>query len=119
MRFSHKAGELRDTISSIKGMELINAANNQADTGRIILKGGRVIDPFSRTDKILDLAIKDGRIESVNESISPKRGDAFISVQGLMVIPGLVDLHLHIHDLLQTPSGRLLFWGRNWTGEAS
>ena len=100
MRFTHKIGELRDTISYIKNMVLIDAAGNLRDTGRTILKGGRVIDPFSKTDRVLDLALKDGRIDSIKESINPKPGDAFIDVQGLMVIPGLVDIHLHIHDLL-------------------
>jgi len=100
MRFTHRIGELRDTISHIRNMQLIDSAKNVGDSGRIILKGGRVIDPFSKTDKVLDLLIKDGRIDSIGESISPKRGDAFIDVKGFMVIPGLVDLHLHIHDLL-------------------
>lgn len=100
MRFPHKIGELRDTISSIKNMELTDAAGNLRDTGRIILKGGHLIDPFSKIDRVLDIALKDGRIDSIKESINPKPGDSFIDVQGLMVVPGLVDIHLHIHDLL-------------------
>ncbi|MFB0506488.1 MAG: hydrolase, partial [Thermodesulfobacteriota bacterium] len=100
MRFTHKMGELRDTISHIRNMELIDHSEKLRDSERIILKAGRVIDPFAKTDKVMDLAIRDGRIDSLGESISPKQGDAFIDVKGLMVIPGLVDIHLHIHDLL-------------------
>ncbi len=100
MRFPHKIGELPDTISNIKDMELIDAARNLRDTGRTILKGGHLIDPFSKIDRVLDLALKDGRIDSIKESINPKPGDSFIDVQGFMVVPGLVDIHLHIHDLL-------------------
>ncbi len=100
MRFTHKIGELPDTISSIKDMELIDAARDLGGAGRTVLKGGRVIDPYLRTDKVLDLSMKEGRIDSIKESINPKPGDSFIDVQGFIVIPGLVDIHLHIHDLL-------------------
>ncbi len=100
MRFTHKIGELPDTISYIKDMELIVAARDLGGAGRTVLKGGRVIDPYLRTDKVLDLSMKEGRIDSIKESINPKPGDSFIDVQGFIVIPGLVDIHLHIHDLL-------------------
>ena len=100
MRFTHRIGELPDRISHIKDMELIDAAGKLRDTGKTILKGGRVIDPFSETDQTLDLAMKDGRINSIKESINSEQGDSVIDVQDLMVIPGLFDIHLHIHDLL-------------------
>lgn len=100
MRFSHKMGALRDTICHVADMELIDPLKDLEGSGKMILKGGRIIDHFSNIDKVMDLAIRDGRIDAIGESISPKRGDALIDVKGLMVIPGLVDLHLHIHDLL-------------------
>ncbi len=100
MRFAHKIGELPDVVSYVKDMELIDVSRNFKETGRIILKGGRVIDPFSKIDKNLDLAIKDGGIESIEESINPEQGDTFLDVQGLILIPGLLDIHLHLYDLL-------------------
>ena len=58
-----------------------------------VLAGGRVMDPESGTDAILDVGITGGRIEAVSEG--PLAGARIIDASGLVVAPGFVDLHQH------------------------
>lgn len=58
----------------------------------LVLKGGRVIDPKNGIDAIRDVAISQGRIEAVGENL---RGQREIDVRGMVVTPGLVDIHAH------------------------
>ncbi|MBI1356379.1 MAG: amidohydrolase/deacetylase family metallohydrolase [Acidobacteria bacterium] len=62
----------------------------------ILIRGGRVIDPANDIDGVMDVAVKDGKIAQVAESIS---GDAkkVIDASGAIVTPGLVDLHAHVY----------------------
>lgn len=65
----------------------------QAD---LILRGGRVIDPASGTDAVLDVAVAGGRILRVGENL-PDTGAGEIDCSGLLVTPGLIDLHTHVY----------------------
>ncbi len=68
------------------------------EPGRIILKGGHVIDPGQGIDRIADISIADGKIEAIGE-ISPGDGE-IIDLGGLYVCPGWVDLHVHAYGTL-------------------
>jgi dihydroorotase len=59
----------------------------------LVLKGGRVIDPKNGVDRVADVAIKDGRIAAVGTALQGKRE---LDVTGLLVTPGLVDIHVHL-----------------------
>lgn len=69
---------------------------------RILIKGGRVIDPKTNTDKILDIYIENGVIEDVGENLCPELEDLHeltkIDATGKVVSPGLVDMHCHLRD---------------------
>ncbi|HEY2989895.1 MAG TPA: amidohydrolase/deacetylase family metallohydrolase [Candidatus Binatia bacterium] len=61
----------------------------------ILLKGGRLLDPGGGVDGLLDVCIRDGRIEVIGPDLPD--GDATIlDVKGLIVVPGLIDVHLHL-----------------------
>lgn len=61
-----------------------------------LLRGGRVIDPATDWDQIADVLITDGRILSVGPDLDVP-GDAEVrDVAGLIVTPGLIDLHTHV-----------------------
>ena len=60
----------------------------------LILRGGRVIDPAQGLDAISDVGFRDGRIAQVGADLS---GDSVKDVKGLIVTPGLIDLHTHVY----------------------
>jgi len=63
----------------------------------ILLKGGTVIDPQNDLNGKRDIAISDGKIAAVAESISAADAQKVIDVTGLYLTPGLVDIHTHLY----------------------
>jgi len=68
----------------------------QAQQYELILKGGRLIDPKNHIDKITDVAISDGIIQKVDKDIPLGLGQTIIDAQGLIIAPGLIDIHTHV-----------------------
>jgi len=64
---------------------------------RLLIKNGRVLDPTLGLDLIADVYIVDGKIEGVDKNISASV-DRIIDAQGLWVLPGLVDIHVHLRE---------------------
>lgn len=64
----------------------------------IALRGGRVIDPSSGIDQLLDLLVVDGHIAAVGESVAGGAVDRAYDVTGLIVTPGWIDAHVHLRD---------------------
>jgi len=63
-----------------------------------LLKGGRVVDPVSGRDGAFDVLIDDGRIARVEKSIAAN-GAAVVKIpDGLIVCPGLIDMHVHLRE---------------------
>lgn len=69
--------------------------------GRVILKGGLLIDPKNRIEAVKDVAIVGDSVAEVSDSIAAEKGDMLISCEGLIVVPGLIDMHLHLGDLFE------------------
>lgn len=65
---------------------------------RIILKNGRLIDPASGTDGRFDVLITDDRIADIAEKITVKEDDGVIDATGMLVLPGLIDMHVHFRE---------------------
>ena len=64
---------------------------------RIVIRGGRVIDPAAKLDIKGDVLIEDGRIALVGGTVATA-GAREIGAKGLVVTPGFVDLHAHLRD---------------------
>jgi dihydroorotase len=64
----------------------------------LILKGGRVIDPAAGRDAIADVAIANGRIAAVADSILASSARASVDCRGKLVLPGLIDTHAHVYQ---------------------
>jgi dihydroorotase len=64
----------------------------------ILLQGGRVIDPSRDLDHPGDVLIQDGKIAGVSGQIRPPEGAEVRNVKGMIVVPGLVDLHVHLRE---------------------
>lgn len=61
----------------------------------IVIKGGHVIDPVSKTSAPLDVLVSDGFVKSIGADLS---GDKTIDATGCVVCPGLVDIHVHFRE---------------------
>ena len=68
---------------------------------RILIRGGRVIDPESKLDEIADVLILDQDIAEIG-SIEAGDETKVVDAAGLLVVPGIVDLHVHLRDFEQT-----------------
>lgn len=65
----------------------------------ILLKGGRVIDPASGHDGTADILIDDRRIAAIQTTpIAPPDGTVVVDAEGLLVTPGLLDIHVHLRE---------------------
>jgi len=62
----------------------------------LLIRSGHVIDPKNKIDSKMDLAIKDGKIAKVAATISPDQAVKVIDAEGLIVTPGLIDIHTHV-----------------------
>lgn len=68
---------------------------------RICVKGGRLIDPSQGIDGPFDLLIRDGVVEAVCEAGSAPGGERdvqIIDASGRVVVPGLIDMHVHLRE---------------------
>lgn len=69
----------------------------------MIIKGGRIIDPGSKRDEVLDIKIEDGKIVEIAKDIEASSGnEEIIDARGKIVVPGLIDVHVHFRDPGQT-----------------
>jgi dihydroorotase len=64
----------------------------------ILVRGGRVIDPANGRDATADVLLRDGVVVDVGEGLSAPDGARTIEAGGLLVTPGLVDLHTHLRE---------------------
>src|SRR6266542_3033483 len=64
----------------------------------MIIRNGRVIDPASKRDEIADLYVADGRIAQKSEVRNQKSDAEEIDAKGLIVAPGLIDIHVHLRE---------------------
>lgn len=64
----------------------------------IVLKNGRIIDPVNGIDRKADLLVKDGRIAAMENASRKRSGVREIDVSGCWVVPGLIDMHVHLRE---------------------
>src|SRR5687768_3328545 len=73
---------------------------NPNDATRVVLRGGRVIDPSQDIDATGDLVLAEGKIESFERAAGAGYGDdvKVIDCSGLVVSPGFIDVHCHLRE---------------------
>src|SRR5215467_12233780 len=60
----------------------------------LVLRGGRVIDPVSGRDETIDIAFGEGKVTAIGHDLP---GAETVDARGLLVVPGLIDLHTHVY----------------------
>jgi dihydroorotase len=70
----------------------------------LVIRGGRVIDPSQRMDSRMDVAVRGGRIAAIRANIPASSAAESIDATGKLVVPGLIDIHLHAADSKLPPS---------------
>ncbi|HEX2839109.1 MAG TPA: dihydroorotase [Phycisphaerales bacterium] len=64
----------------------------------LLIANGRVIDPVSRTDRVCDVAVKDGVIAEIGAGLTRTPAARVIDAAGCIVTPGLIDPHVHLRE---------------------
>lgn len=64
---------------------------------KLMLKGGRIINPAKNFDDICDVLIEDGKIKSIGKDLQVKDIE-IINAAGCIVTPGLIDMHVHFRE---------------------
>jgi len=63
----------------------------------IVIRGGEVIDPSQGLRKVCDVAVQGNQIAAVEDSIDASGTHQVIDARGQLVVPGLIDLHVHVY----------------------
>jgi dihydroorotase len=69
----------------------------------LVIRHGRVIDPAQKLDRIADVAIRAGRIAAIRPNIGADAAAESLDAQGKLVVPGLIDIHVHARDATLLP----------------
>jgi dihydroorotase len=64
---------------------------------KLLIKGGRIIDPSQGLEEISDLLIVDGRVSAISKDVAVEEAEEF-DAGGLVVAPGFIDLHVHLRE---------------------
>lgn len=67
-----------------------------AQTYDLLLKGGHLIDAKNKIDEVMDIAITNGVVLRIDKQIDPSLSRKVISLEGLYVAPGFIDMHVHV-----------------------
>ena len=65
--------------------------------GTWLIRGGRLVDPALGRDEVADVLIQDGRVAAIGR-LSPLAGARSVDASGLVVAPGLIDVHVHLRE---------------------
>ena len=76
----------------------------------LLLKGGHLIDPRNAVNTCKDLGLAEGKVAAVDDDIPADQAKIVLDVEGLYVVPGLVDIHAHMYA---TPGHRNAWAGDN------
>ena len=64
----------------------------------ILIKNGHLVNPPTKTDEVMDLYVKEDRIEKIGKELTATAEDQVIDATGCYVFPGFIDLHVHLRD---------------------
>ena len=69
-----------------------------SDARPLVVRGGRVVDPSQDLDANVDLLLQDGVVAGLGDGIDAPDGAEEVDASGLVVCPGLIDIHVHLRE---------------------
>ena len=70
----------------------------KTEKNKILITGGRVIDPVRQFDQKADILISDGRIVRIGTSLKKQKAGRIINARNQWVVPGIIDMHVHLRE---------------------
>lgn len=67
-----------------------------SQTADLVILNGHLIDPKNSLDQKMDLAVTNGRITHLDNDLSDLDAKRIINAKGLIITPGLIDIHVHV-----------------------
>jgi dihydroorotase len=67
-----------------------------SDLYDLVIKGGKVVDPSQNIEEVKDVAVRAGKIAKIEKNIPVNRAREVLDATGMIVTPGLVDIHVHV-----------------------
>jgi dihydroorotase len=67
-------------------------------SAKLLLRGGRVVDPSQKLDGVRDVLLADGTVAEIGEGVGAAEDARVVDCTGLVVTPGLVDVHVHLRE---------------------
>lgn len=64
----------------------------------MLIRGGRVVDPSQKMDAVLDVLLHEGAVAELGEGLQAPEGAELFDASGLVVAPGLIDVHVHLRE---------------------
>lgn len=64
----------------------------------LLIRGGHVVDPWQNLSAVRDVAIAQGKVARIAPSIPASEAAQVLEAKGMIVTPGLIDVHVHVYD---------------------
>lgn len=98
-RFLHRsAGPLLLGLAPSFERSAFAQARNRSYAYDLVVKGGRLIDPAQGLDKIQDIAVLNGKIARLADTIPASDALHVVDAADRLVTPGWIDIHVHVYD---------------------
>ena len=75
----------------------------------LLIKNGTVVNPAKQQHEVADVLVKDGKIAAIGQNLSADGAEVY-DATGLIVAPGLIDIHTHLREPGQEGKRRFPFW---------
>ena len=99
--YPNNVKSMPDVLTTVKNGVMKDTIGDIPLSGRLILKAGTVIDPMNNVETVKDIVIAGDTVAAVETDAKVEKGDIVINCEGLLVVPGLIDMHLHLGDLFE------------------
>ena len=63
----------------------------------LLIKNGTVVNPAKKQNEVADVLVKDGKIAAIGQNLSADGAEVY-DATGLIVAPGLIDIHTHLRE---------------------